>query len=139
MYQCCLVRFSALKAHMYTVGCQGGFWYDACRFNSSTRLNDRAHAPFSFFKEGKNMSRVKVYKPISMLLVICLFVLSLALIAGEDVNAQGRGGARRVGRGAAVGAGAGGLMGGRGGAASGAGAGAGAGAIPHRHRRRHRR
>ena len=81
------------------------------------------------------MRRVKVYKPISMLLVICLFVLSLALIAGEDVNAQRRRGARRIGRGAAVGAGAGGLIGGRRGAAIGAGA----GAIHHRHRRRHRR
>jgi hypothetical protein len=85
------------------------------------------------------MRRVKVYKPISMLLVSCLFVLSLALIAGESVNAQRRHRARRIGGGAAVGAGAGGLIGGRRGAAIGAGAGAGAGAIHHRHRRRHRR
>src|SRR5262249_6357893 len=110
------------------------FWYGACRLNSPMRLNDRAHTLFSFFKEGKNMKRVKVYNPISMLLVIGLFVLSRALIGGEGGKAKRGRGARRVGRGAAVGAGAGGLMGGGRGAAIGAGAGAGAGAIRHRHR-----
>ncbi|HKP87609.1 MAG TPA: hypothetical protein VJZ26_16025 [Blastocatellia bacterium] len=97
------------------------------------------------------MRRLKEFKVIALILMVCFVVLSLA----PDIEAKhrrrhwrnreaGKGkAAKRIGVGAAIGAGAGAIIGGKKGAVIGAGAGAGAGAAYHVHkkrsyRRRHR-
>jgi hypothetical protein len=87
------------------------------------------------------MSRLKSVRPVVVLLVLSLFVTSLAGSAGattqrRNPEAGKKKAAKRIGIGAAIGGAAGGLIGGRKGALIGAGVGAGGGTVYHVRKKR---